>query len=167
MLHCSFNSVAVSLWTDRSSELPLTHRRESGWEDDTLLVRQVCLSVLYLAWCCISSATRRWSAQSHSQLEVCFIKDRKSTWRMSCSMLGGRAVRFQIISKSRWKIHEARNSHEFWALHEYCLFEHMELNHFWGTAVYFFPRKGTIPFLIMSFGTCRLLFSPGKDPEIF
>lgn len=59
---CSLSSVAVSLWTDRSSELSLTHRSEKSWEDDTLLVRQVCLSVLYLAWCCISSATRHWSA---------------------------------------------------------------------------------------------------------
>lgn len=150
-----------SLFGQTEVPISLTHRIERSWEDDTLLVRQVCLSVLYLAWCCISSATQLWSTQSHSRLEVCFAKDRKSTGRMSYHMLGGRAVHFQIISKPAEKYMKqgiSMNSMHcmnivYSPVWSWIIFE--------GTAVKFFPRKGIISFL----GTCRLLFPPGNDPE--
>lgn len=152
-------------WTDRSSELSLTHRIEGSWEDDTLLVKQVCLSVLHLTGCCISLATRLWSTQPQSQLEVCFVKDTKCTGRMSYCTLGGRAVHFQIISKPAKKYMKRRilmtSVHcmnivysSIWNWIRFC-----------GTNIYFFffhfpKRWNNIPFMschLILEGFCFLL----------
>lgn len=104
----SFNSVTVSFWTDGSSERSLTHRMERSREDDTPLVKQVCVCQLaYLAWCCISSATRLWSAQSRSQLEVCFSRGQEERRGDELPHAGRKGCSLSDNLRTCWKIHEA------------------------------------------------------------
>lgn len=148
----SFNSVTVSFWTDGSSERSLTHRMERSREDDTPLVKQVCVcQLVYLAWCCISSATRLWSAQSRSQLEVCFSKGQEERRGDELPHAGRKGCSLSDNLRTSWKIHEAGKAlTNFYALHEYCLFKHLKLNHFLRHCCLFyflFQREGVIPLM--------------------
>lgn len=148
----SFNSVTVSFWTDGSSERSLTQRMERSREDDTPLVKQVCVcQLVYLAWCCISSATRLWSAQSRSQLEVCFSKGQEERRGDELPHAGRKGCSLSDNLRTSWKIHEAGKAlTNFYALHEYCLFKHLKLNHFLRHCCLFnflFQREGVIPLM--------------------
>lgn len=162
----SFNSVTVSFWTDGSSERSLTHRMERSREDDTPLVKQVCVcQLVYLAWCCISSATRLWSAQSRSQLEVCFSKGQEERRGDELPHAGRKGCSLSDNLRTSWKIHEAGKAlTNFYALHEYCLFKHLKLNHFLRHCCLFnflFQREGVIPLM-----SCQLRPAADRKSQI-
>lgn len=107
------------LWVTRVQRSP----RLTGWSGVEWM-SSCCF--LYLAWCCISLATLK--PQSPSRLEA-RRKDTHRNGRRTYRVLGGSAVRLQIISKTHWKIYEAR---PFYAFHEYCVLASIQfLTHCW------------------------------------